>query len=139
MVHLNLLEVLLQVLDRSPETKGDSSSQCQAEGQEEGHDGPRRLCLVLRHLLGSKAHAEAGQVSIGKGEEDHEDDVPGIVAEPHGLGNHTRLDITEHEEGDEDDPQAHEDRKPNAVLARPHTDGRQTPASPVHHVEKEET
>lgn len=69
-------------------------------------------------LLGSKAHAEAGQVSIGKGEQDHEDDVPGIVAEPHGLGNHTRLDITEHEEGDEDDPQAHEDWKPDAVLAR---------------------
>lgn len=69
-------------------------------------------------LLGSKAHAEAGQVSVGKGEKNHEDDVPGIMAEPHGLGNHTRLDITEHEEGDEDDPQAHEDRKPDAVLAR---------------------
>lgn len=40
------------------------------------------------------------------------------MAEPHCLGNHTRLDITEHEEGDEDDPQAHEDRKPDAVLAR---------------------
>lgn len=69
-------------------------------------------------LLGSKAHAEAGQVSVGKGEKNHEDDVPGIMAEPHCLGNHTRLDITEHEEGDEDDPQAHEDRKPDAVLAR---------------------
>lgn len=68
-------------------------------------------------LLGSEAHAEAGQVSVGEGEDDHEDDVQGVVGKPHGEGV-TRLDVTQHEERDEDDPQAHHDRKPHAVFTR---------------------
>lgn len=66
-------------------------------------------------LLGSEAHAEAGQVSVGEGEDDHEDDVPGVVGEQNGEVL-TRLDITQHEQRDEDDPQTHQDRKPPAVL-----------------------
>lgn len=30
----------------------------------------------------------------------------------------TRLDVTQHEERDEDDPQTHQDRKPDTVLTR---------------------
>lgn len=68
-------------------------------------------------LLGSKAHAETGQVSIGKGEEDHEDDVPGVVLKGH-REVVTRLDITQHEQRDEDNSQTHQDRKPDAVFTR---------------------
>lgn len=83
--NLRLLRVLcLRFLDQRPDSKGDSSAERQAEGQEEGHDGAGSLRLMLRHLLGSKAHAEAGQVSIGEGEQDHEDDVPGVVGKEHG-------------------------------------------------------
>jgi len=71
----------------------------------------------VHFLLGSKAHAETGQVSVGEGEEDHEDDVQGVVAKQHGEVV-TRLHVAQHEEGDEDDPQAHHDRKPHAVFTR---------------------
>lgn len=37
-------------LDQGPERKGHGSTQRQAQGQEEGHDGPRRLCFMRRHL-----------------------------------------------------------------------------------------
>lgn len=69
------------------------------------------------YLLGSKAHAKTGQVSVGEGEDDHEDDVPGIM----GKQNRevvTRLDVAQHEERDEDEPHSHQDGKPNAVLTR---------------------
>ena len=68
-------------------------------------------------LLGSKAHAETGQVSVGEGEEDHEDDVPDIVGERH-REVVTGLNITKYEEGDEDNPQTHQGRKPHAVFTR---------------------
>lgn len=42
--------LLLEALDQDPESKRGGSAQCQAEGQEEGHDGPCRLCLMLGHL-----------------------------------------------------------------------------------------
>lgn len=69
------------------------------------------------YLLGSKAHAEAGQVAIGEGEEDHEDDVPGVVGEQHWQVE-TWHHVAQHEERHEDDAQHHKDRKPDAVLTR---------------------
>lgn len=48
--NLHLLKGLLGILDHGPESKRDRSAQRQAKGQEEGHDGPRRLCLMLCHL-----------------------------------------------------------------------------------------
>lgn len=74
------------------------------------------MCVCVS-LLGSKAHAETGQVPVGEGEEDHEDDVPGVMFKQHGEVV-TRLHVAQHEEGDEDDPQTHQDRKPVAVLTR---------------------
>lgn len=67
--------------------------------------------------LGAEAHAETGQVSVGEGEEDHEDDVPGVVGEDRGEAV-ARLHVAQHEERDEDEPQAHQDVKPDAVFAR---------------------
>ena len=69
----------------------------------------------FQSLLGSEAHAEAGQVSIGEGEEDHEDDVPGVMRKQH-REVVTRLDVAKHEERNEDDPQAHQDGEPDAVF-----------------------
>lgn len=76
-------------------------------------------------LLGSKAHAETGQVPIGEGEEDHEDDVPGVVVKWH-REVVTRLDITQHEQRDEDDPQTHQDREPDTVFTRLQRDKHRT-------------
>lgn len=73
------------------------------------------LSTCVQYLLGSKAHAEAGQVAVGEGEEDHEDDVPGVVGEQHGQVE-TWHHVAQHEERHEDDTQRHEDRKPDAVL-----------------------
>lgn len=47
---LHLPKVLLESLDHGPERKRDRGAKCQAEGQEEGHDGSRSLRLMLRHL-----------------------------------------------------------------------------------------
>lgn len=74
-----------------------------------------RVCI--RVLLWSEAHAEAGQIAVGEGEEDYEDDVPGVVIKQNGEVV-TRRDVAEHEEWDEDDPQAHQHRKPDAVFTR---------------------
>jgi len=68
-------------------------------------------------LLGSKAHAEAGQVSVGEREEDHEDDVPGVMRKQHGEVV-ARFDVAQHEERDEDDPYTNQGRKPLAVFTR---------------------
>lgn len=73
-------------------------------------------------LLWSKAHAEAGQVSIGEREQDHEEDVPGVMRKHHGEVV-PRLDVAQHEERDEDHPHAAQDRKPDAVLPRLDTHG----------------
>lgn len=72
---------------------------------------------VRVHSLGAEAHAETGQVSVGEGEDDHEDDVPGVVAKEHGEVE-ARLNVAQHEERDEDEPQAHQDGKPQAVFTR---------------------
>lgn len=68
------------------------------------------------HSLGAEAHAETGQVAVGKGEEDHEEDIPGIMGKKDGEVI-TWLNIAQHEEGDEDEPRRHQDRKPVAVFA----------------------
>lgn len=92
---------------------------------------------MLRHFLWSEAHAEAGQVSIAEGEEDHEDDVPGIMTEHHGQED-SGLNVTEHEERNEHQACDDQDGQPDAVFTGPHTHSSQAPASPVHHVEQEE-
>lgn len=72
------------------------------------------LALVL---LWSEAHAEAGQVSVGEGEDDYEDDEPGVMIKQNGEVV-TRRDVAQHEERDEDEPQAHQHRKPDTVFTR---------------------
>lgn len=68
------------------------------------------------HSLGAEAHAQAGQVPVGEGEDDHEDDVPGVVGKDDGEAT-ARLNVAQHEEGDEDEPGHHQDGEPPAVLA----------------------
>lgn len=89
-----------------------------------GWQTPPEVRAAPKALLGSEAHAEAGQVSVGEGEEDHEEDVPGVVSERHGEV-FPRMDVAQHEERDEDDSDATQDRKPDAVLTRldTHRDG----------------
>lgn len=52
-------------------------------------------------LLWSIAHAQAGQVPITEGEDNHEDDEETIVVEEDWQVE-TRLHVTQHEERDED-------------------------------------
>lgn len=74
-----------------------------------GNEGVR-ICL-----LGPIAHAEAGQVSVREGEEDHEDDEPSIVLkEDRQVA--PGLHIAEHEERNEQQASQHEDRQQAAVL-----------------------
>lgn len=68
------------------------------------------------HSLGAEAHAETGQVAVGKGEEDHEEDVPSVMGKEDGEVI-TWLNVAQHEEGNEDEPCHHQDRKPDAVFA----------------------
>lgn len=75
------------------------------------------LLPLFSDILGSEAHAEAGQVSVGEGEEDHEDDVPGIVGEEHRQVA-PGLDVTQHEERHKHQPEAYQGRQPHAVLTR---------------------
>lgn len=58
------------------------------------------LILVISLLLWSVAHAEARQVSVTEGEEDHEDDEEAVVVEEDGQED-TRLNVTQHEERNE--------------------------------------
>lgn len=58
--------------------------------------------FVISFLLWSEAHAEAGQVSVTEGEDDHEEDEPAVMIEEDGQVE-TRLNITQHEERDEDE------------------------------------
>ncbi len=69
----------------------------------------------IRYILWSEAHAETGQVSVAEGEEDHEDDVPGVVSEHHGQVV-SGLDVTEHEERNEHQACDDQDGKPGAVF-----------------------
>lgn len=69
------------------------------------------------YSLGSEAHAEAGQVAVGEGEEDHEDHVPGVVREEHGQVV-AGLHVTQHEERHKHQPCRHQSGEPTAVLAR---------------------
>lgn len=56
--------------------------------------------LSVFYSLGSEAHAQTGQISVRKGKEDHEGDEPAVVWEVDGQIV-ARLDVTEHEERDE--------------------------------------
>lgn len=68
------------------------------------------------YSLGPEAHAEAGQVAVGDGEEDHEDDVPGVMGEEDGQVV-PGLHVAQHEQGDEDDAEEHQHWQEAAVLA----------------------
>lgn len=67
------------------------------------------------HSLWPEAHAKAGQVAIGDGEEDHEDDVPGVMRE-HNRQVVTGFHITQHEKRDKDDTEDHHHWQEAAVL-----------------------
>lgn len=67
--------------------------------------------------LGAKAHAEAGQVSVGEGEEDHEDNEPGIMFKEHGQVV-AWLNITQHEERHKGNTGQQHHRQEFTVLSR---------------------
>ena len=74
-------------------------------------------CLEVSFLLWAVAHAEACQVSITEGEENHEDDEETVMMEVNGQVE-SRLNITQHEKGDEDHAAQDGHRKYHAVFAR---------------------
>lgn len=65
---------------------------------------------MRKNVLWSKAHAQAGQVSVTEGEENHEDDEPAIVKKEDRQVK-TRLNVTQHEERDEGEAANDEHRK----------------------------
>lgn len=67
------------------------------------------------HSLWPEAHAKAGQVAIGEGEDDHEDDVPGVMRE-HNRQVVTGFHIAQHEKRDKDDTEDHHHWQEAAVL-----------------------
>lgn len=67
------------------------------------------------YLLWSEAHAETGQVSVAEGEEDHENDVPGVVSEQHRQCV-SGLNVAEEEERDEHHASDDQDGQPDAVF-----------------------
>lgn len=69
----------------------------------------------ILYVLWSEAHAETGQVSVAEGEEDHENDVPGVVSEHHGQVV-SGLNVTEHEERNEHQACDDQDGQPDAVF-----------------------
>lgn len=78
-----------------------------AKRQKEGRDGSNCLCLSWLHFLGPKAHAETGEVAVGKGEGSQEDDEPRVVLEgrsPALAG----LDVTQPQQGHEHQPGQHQ-------------------------------
>ena len=68
-------------------------------------------------LLGPKAHAKAGQVSIGKGKDYHEDDEPGVVFKEDRQVV-AGLNIAQHEERHEDHTGHQKNGHQFAVLPR---------------------
>lgn len=66
--------------------------------------------FLLFCLLGPEAHAETGQVAITEGKQDHEHDEKGIMIKEDGQVN-TRLNVTQHEEWDENDTTHNHPRK----------------------------
>lgn len=71
----------------------------------------------MSFLLWSKTHAQAGQVSITEGKEDHEDDEPAVMVEENWQVE-TRLNIAQHEEGHKDHTTRNDHRKQETVLTR---------------------
>lgn len=75
-----------------------------------GHENNGKAVLqFFALLLWSEAHTEAGQVTVSEGEEDHEDNEPGIMVEEDGQVV-AGLNITQHEERDEDQASTDEER-----------------------------
>lgn len=67
-------------------------------------------CVCASFLLWSKTHAQAGQVSVTEGEEDHEDDEPAVMLEENWQVD-TRLNVAQHEEGHKDHTTRNDHRK----------------------------
>lgn len=84
-------------------------------------------------LLWSEAHAEAGQVSTGEGEEDHEDDEPGIVLKDD-RQIVAGLNVAQHEERHKDHTGYHKNGHQFAVLPRLKVDGRERDIAHAHSI-----
>lgn len=67
------------------------------------------MLFCVSFLLWSEAHAQAGQVSVTEGEEDHEEDEPAVMMEEDRQVE-TRVNVTQHEERDEDET-THDDHR----------------------------
>ena len=91
--------------------------------------------------MGSGGHADVGNVAVGEGEEEHDEDVGGVRAEPHGQVPVVGISIAEDEEGDKQDPKERGGKghgHADAAGARPgHFLGCE-PAQVVAHVEQDE-
>lgn len=77
-------------------------------------DKKTREALPVGDSLWSVGHAEARQVSVGEGEQGHDGDEGAVVAEEDGESG--VLDVTQHEQRDEDQTRQHGGRKQNALL-----------------------
>lgn len=67
------------------------------------------------YSLRPEAHAKAGQVTIGDGEEDHKDDEPGVMRE-HDRQVVTGVHVAQHEKRDKYDTEGHHHWQEAAVL-----------------------
>lgn len=76
----------------------------------------KRSFPSVSFLLWAVAHAEARQVSVTKGKEDHEDDEEAIVVEEDWQVK-TRLNVTQHEEGNEERSTQDTHRKNQTVFS----------------------
>lgn len=125
-------------LHHASEEEGEGGPQGQTQREEEGHDAACGFSFIGEYFFGPEAHAETGQVAVGEGEDDHEDDVPGVVFEED-WHVEARVDVAEHEEWNEDETQNNHQGQQLAVLPRPHAGCCEASASPVKDIEKQET
>lgn len=72
---------------------------------------------VNKNLLRAVAHAQAGQVAVTEGKEDHEDDEDAVMMEEDGEVE-PRLDVTQHEERDKNQATGDGSGQQQAVLLR---------------------
>ncbi len=72
--------------------------------------------LSAEDSLWSVGHAEARQVSVGEGEQGHDEDEGTVVTEED--GEFRVLDVAQHEQRDEDQTRQHGNREQIAVLRR---------------------
>ena len=76
-----------------------------------GRDG----LMTISFLLWAIAHAQTGQVSVTEGKQHHEDNEPGVMVEEDGQVE-AGLDVTQHEERQEDDTSGDGQWQQQAVL-----------------------